>query len=444
MKILKLTAENVKKLSVVEIVPGDKGLVIVAGKNGAGKSSVLDAIMYALAGKDSLPSKPVRKGEDKAKIELDLGDYTVTRTITPTGGGSLVVRNRDNQRLETPQTILDGLFGKLTFDPLEFKNQKADKRSETLRALVGLDFEGIEAKIKKLYDERTEVNRRVKAKEAMLTVNKRYPDVPTEEQSLSEIFDLQRAASDKNAANERERRSFAALLQARDQAEDAVKSQEVACEATRLAIKEAQARLVNQESHLANIKAQRDAKATSVDAARPVVEGLKDEDLAVFRGRISEIETVNLKVRKNKEVDVIVSDLKTARKESDALSDKIDKLEKEKRLAVQNAKFPVEGLTLSDTREVEFKGIPFDEVNTADQLRVSVAMGLAMNPKLRVLLVRQGNDLDADNLRLIGEMAQAAEAQVWLERVSEEGDVAVIIEDGHVKEVPKEQEELIK
>lgn len=50
MKIISLKSENVKRLSVVEVIPKDKALVIVAGKNGQGKSSVLDSIMFALAG----------------------------------------------------------------------------------------------------------------------------------------------------------------------------------------------------------------------------------------------------------------------------------------------------------------------------------------------------------------------------------------------------------
>lgn len=70
-KIVRLTAENVKRLVAVEIRPNPDGnLVIVGGRNAAGKSSVLDAIMFALAGKKALPAKPIREGKSaESKIE---------------------------------------------------------------------------------------------------------------------------------------------------------------------------------------------------------------------------------------------------------------------------------------------------------------------------------------------------------------------------------------
>lgn len=236
MKILSLKSENVKRLSVVEVIPKDKGLVIIAGKNGAGKSAVLDSIMYALAGEDSIPTKPVRRGEDKAKVELDLEPFA----------------------------------------------QKA-------RA----------------------------------------------------------------------------------------------------------------------------------------------------------VESTNAKVRANKQKKELRGQFKEKTKQSEALTEKIEALEKGKKRRISEAKFPVEGLSLSDTKEVEFNGIPFDQVNTAEQLRISMAMGMVMNPKLRVLLIRQGNDLDPDSFKLIGDMAVAGDYQVWIEKVDPTGRACVIIEDGHVKAEQPEQKELV-
>ena len=47
MKIVKLTAENFKRLEAVEITP-DGNTVLISGRNGQGKSSVLDSILAAL------------------------------------------------------------------------------------------------------------------------------------------------------------------------------------------------------------------------------------------------------------------------------------------------------------------------------------------------------------------------------------------------------------
>jgi len=80
------------------------------------------------------------------------------------------------------------------------------------------------------------------------------------------------------------------------------------------------------------------------------------------------------------------------------------------------------------------RGVPFSQASSAEQLRVSVAMGLAMNPTLRVVLIRDGSLLDSASMQLIAEEAAKNKAQVWVERVSEDGaGCTVVIEDGMVQ-----------
>ena len=50
MKIHKLEIENVKRAKAVKIEPTANGLTIIGGKNNQGKTSVLDAIAWALEG----------------------------------------------------------------------------------------------------------------------------------------------------------------------------------------------------------------------------------------------------------------------------------------------------------------------------------------------------------------------------------------------------------
>ena len=80
-----------------------------------------------------------------------------------------------------------------------------------------------------------------------------------------------------------------------------------------------------------------------------------------------------------------------------------------------------------------FDGKPFDQASSAEQLRVSVAMGIALNPTLRVLLVRDGSLLDKESFKMMAEMASEADAQVWIERVEDDDHVGIVIEDGAVK-----------
>ena len=152
MKIIKLKAENVKRLEAVTITP-DGNLVVIGGRNAQGKTSVLDSITYALAGALSHPDRPIRDGEDKAKIVCELDDLIVTRTFTPKGG-SLIVSNKEGAKYASPQAMLDELTGKLTFDPLAFSRMPPKEQVNTLKSLVGLDFSELDAKRQALYDER--------------------------------------------------------------------------------------------------------------------------------------------------------------------------------------------------------------------------------------------------------------------------------------------------
>ena len=149
---------DVKRLVAIDIRPnGD--VVVLGGKNGAGKSSVLDAITYALAGERSLPREPLRRGTEKGEVEIDLGEFRVRRTFTPGGGGTLTVLSPEGARYPSQQAMLDRLTGKLAFDPLAFAGQKPDEQAKTLRGMLGLDFTTIDAERSAAFAARTAVNR---------------------------------------------------------------------------------------------------------------------------------------------------------------------------------------------------------------------------------------------------------------------------------------------
>ncbi|NIV98742.1 AAA family ATPase, partial [Candidatus Saccharibacteria bacterium] len=141
MKIVQLTAENVKKLKVVRIRP-DGSLVVIGGKNGQGKSSVLECIMAALGGKKHVLPEAVREGEKKGYTELDLDNgISIKRTFTKDGGGQLTITNKEEgTSYSSPQAMLDKIVGKISFDPLMFARAGEKEQLEFLRHLTGLDF----------------------------------------------------------------------------------------------------------------------------------------------------------------------------------------------------------------------------------------------------------------------------------------------------------------
>lgn len=426
-KIVKLTAENVKRLSAVEITP-DGSLVVIGGNNAQGKSSVLDSIMYALAGGKTLPTKPVRDGQEKAAIEVDLGDILVKRTFTAAGGSTLTVTNKaDGIRIGSPQAMLDTLVGRLTFDPLDFSRQKDQAQAETLRALVGIDFTQLNTERQRIYDERTAVGREVTSLKSRLSaIPIPDPGLPDAEQSTADILKQQSDAANRNAARERERSD--------------AKTERTNADSLATLLKNLESEINRMERDLADKK--REMKLRSADLVRANesaemaerhVATLINESLGAFALELTRVEEVNAKVRAAISRQTLATELEEKEVKYRSLTASIDGIDTTKVATISKAKFPVAGLSFDTDGNVIFNKLPFSQASSAEQLRVSIAIGIALNPTLRVLLIRDGSLLDATNLQLIREMATATDSQVWIEVVSTGGEVSVVIEDGAVK-----------
>lgn len=425
LRIVKLEASNVKRLTAVAIEP-DGAVVVIGGKNGAGKSSVLDSIAYALGGKELLCERPLRAGAEKGHVEVDLGDLVVRRTFTAAGGGTLTVGNKDGAVYKSPQALLDRLVGRLSFDPLEFARMDPRAQTDALRALVGLDFAEIDRQRAGFYEERTAVNRAAAQLKARLAAMPKH-DAPAEEVSVSDLVaELEAAEATRRAAEDAEEhaegcaRGVAAYEAAVAAAEKRLAELEREIHSTRIVLDRERAGLA------AERESERKAGAAAKAAAKAIV------DPAPIRARIAEADGINRKVRANVEREACAADLEATTAEAERLSREIATLDAAKANALAATKFPVEGLSF-DAGGVLFNGIPFAQASSAEQIRVSVAMGLAMNPRLRVLLIRDGSLLDDDAMRTLAEMAEAAGAQVWLERVGDGAECQVVIEDGHVR-----------
>src|SRR3954466_12774485 len=102
MKIVSLQSENVKRLKAVFIKP-DGAVVTIRGRNGAGKTSVLDSIASALGGEKLCPPQVVRRGEETATAIADLGDFIVERRWTASGRSTLAVKSAEGARYPSPQ-----------------------------------------------------------------------------------------------------------------------------------------------------------------------------------------------------------------------------------------------------------------------------------------------------------------------------------------------------
>lgn len=409
MKIIKLTAENIKRIAAIEIEPHGN-IVRITGKNGQGKSSVIDSIMYALGGGKSLPDRPVRDGAESGEIRLDLGDLVVTRRFTAGGGTSLFVANAEGARYQSPQAILDALVGRLSFDPLAFARMETKAQAELLRDMVGLNTADLDKQRATVYAERTIKNREATQLAARADAVKCEPCERPDIGALLEQIKVERAADERRTAAAR------ALQQLRNELEAADRD------------------IAALEAELRSKRAAKEELHARIDCGNAAIEAMPASSLEALNAELESaserIERANLYA----EYRALREQADAAAREADAMTAQIKSIDTAKEARIRSVDMPLPDLSLSD-EGVIYRGLPLSQASSAEQMRVSIAIAMRLNPKLRVLRVTDGSLLDSNSMRIVEEMAREHDYQVWVESVDETGAVGIVIQDGAVASV---------
>ena len=469
MNIIGITAENVKKLKLVQLqFDPKKPIVIISGRNEQGKSTLMDCVEYAMSGGKALKDveMPIRKGEDHAKVIITTDELIVTRTWTAAGNTYLTVTNKDGWKPSGgAQELLDKLYSSFSFDPLAFSQMKDDKQLEILLKLVKIpiDLNAWAKDRKKIFDERTSVNRDVTDLEGQLKLMVDVPaDTPDEELSAAAVLEEQAWAQAVRESNEAARRALENHNQeqrnkAAREREDIQRSIDLASDSELNAREkwsqnnEEIARLQKELSNKLSVKVSvekdisenetikftlMDVLGNMPDLVLPDPEslGLVDPDMTVFAKRISDVEETNRLVRIKKKHQEILTNLSAKKLDADGKTATLLTMDKKKSDALTAAKFPIDGLSFTDTGII-YDGIPFGQCSSAEKLRVSTAMGMAMNPKLKAMFIRDASLLDRGNKSMIEHMAQENGFMVFMEIMDESGKLGIVIEDGEVKSI---------
>lgn len=425
MKIVQFNAENIKRLVAVEIRP-DENLVEITGRNGQGKTSILDAIWWALDSNKVVQSKPVRDGAKSGYVRLDLGDYIVTKKFKVKGEDeftvTLTVENPEGAKYGSPVELLKGFLGDLTFDPLAFSRMKARDQVTALRAMVpDFDFAAADEANDKDFKARTDVNRTVRDLTARIEAIQVPASAPTERVSAADLLIELQNAMEHNEAIEKERRRRTGI-------QGRIVQLREANEARREDIRKLEQRIADLKVGIASAE-------QAIEELHDELDGVKDDvepiDTGSIRERIASAEETNRYVDRREEKERLSAEAKRQQEISDGLTQAIADRKAAAAKAVCEAKLPVAGLELTE-EAVLLNGVPFNQASDAEQLRVSIAVAGAMNPRLRVIRVRDGSLLDDEAMATLRTYADENDMQIWIERVDSSGKVGVVIEDGMV------------
>lgn len=426
--LIELRAENFKRLQAVELKLDKSGNVIIAGRNAQGKSSVLDAIVAALCGKSHIDQVPVRVGEDEATISCTVSTeppLRIVRRIKPDGNTTLTITQMVGEiesKVSRPQQTLDALVGKVAFDPLAFTRLRPSEQMTLLKELVGVSTDGIDWEIEQALEKRKLTNRDVEQLKGQLAGMHEYEeaepvDVSAVMAELDKANEHNESISDATDEFERKTESMYRLDEEAEEWSEHIKELE---EKLRQSREQLEAKLKER----ADMKNQLDARAIEINTMQPI-------DTSPLRERINQASEINQRVQANRDREQVAARLKNTKAESDTLTKSIEDLRQRRLGLMDSAKWPVEGLGFGPDG-VTFQGLPFSQCSSAEQLKISTAIGLSQNPTLRLMMIRDGSLLDDNSLAALHALAVEHNAQIIVERVGTGKPGEIVIEDGSV------------
>lgn len=417
VKINRLEIENVKRIKAVKISPTENGLTIIGGNNNQGKTSVLDAIAWALGGEKYRPSRAQRDG---SAIPPNLHVVLSNGLVVERKGKNSALKVTDPGGNKGGQQLLNEFVEQLALDLPRFMEASGKEKAQTLLKIIGIGdrLAELDKKERELYSTRTSVGQIAVKKEKFAEEQTFYPDVPREPVSPSGLIREQQEILARNGENQRKR--------------EQVKKYQSSVHFFRQSVDSMRKQLETEERKLK--EAEENLRIAQMDA-----EDLQDESTAELEESIANIEEINRKVRANLDKEKAEDDAREFRKQYESLTAEISSIRSEREKLLDRAELPLPELSVEDG-ELVYRGQKWDNMSGSDRLKVSTAIVRKLNPKCGFVLLDKLEQMDTGTLKEFGEWLEEEGLQAIATRVSTGGECSIIIEDGYVAEQDETEE----
>lgn len=415
VKITSLELENVKRVKAVKLEPTENGLTVIGGKNNQGKTSILDAITWALGGDKYKPSQPKREGsmvDPHIQIQLSNG------ILVERSGKNSALKVTDTTGRKAGQKLLDTIISSFALDLPKFINSSAKEKANTLLQIIGVgdQLTAFDNKESAAYTRRTEIGRIADQKKKYADEMPQWDGVPEEIVSASELIKQQQDILARNGENQRQRNNLDDLKK-----QYSTKGWELD-------------RLDNQIEELQKKRnvLWDDLKDldNKIGACSKTVEQLKDESTAELEQSIADIDSINAKVRDNLNKQKAEDEASEYQKQYDDLTQEIEAVREDRMKLLDNAKMPLPGLSV-DHGELTYKGQKWDNMSGSEQMIVATAIVRELNPKCGFVLLDKLEQMDVDTMNEFGAWLQKEGLQAIATRVSTGDECSIYIEDGY-------------
>jgi len=447
-KIVKLVCENFKKLKMVEIdIQGN--VIVIKGENEQGKSSVIDAIWVALTGKE-IPPDPIAKGEDRAEIKVDISDgditYTVKKVFKPTGH-SLVVET-ESQRIKSPQAFLDKTLGNISFDPFEFLRLRPLEQKRLLQDFIGVDFTELDANKKQFNEGIRDLKAKKEILEAQLVEQrKKYEELTLELNKLIKENKFVEEAKDDDIQKE---------INSHLVIKSDISSLESKLENCRKEYRDVNTKITDYDNnktklkeHIDSLKQQIkeaekdiksiDKKKSDLKDSLPEVKKAGDDLVKKINEKKEKMSSVSVeelfekqkKIRYKKELSEKMetikhdgksksSEINAITKEQEKLRKQVKDIETERINLLKSKSLDIEGMEIVDDG-VLFDGLKLDttQLSTSQIIKIGMKLSMVLNSNLKILRIKDWNEIDKNNRKLIVDICKEKGYQLFVEEVAD-------------------------
>lgn len=400
IKINRLEIENVKKIKATKIIPANSGLTVIGGKNGQGKTSVLDAIAWALGGERYRPSQSQRaESVLPPYIHIVLSNGLVVERK----GKNSELKVTDPEGRRAGQQLLNDFVEELALNLPKFMQQGGRDKANTLLKIIGVGEKlyELEKREQELYNRRRAIGQIADQKKKFAKEMPYDHKAPKELVSISELIKQQQDILARNGRNQALRDHATALL-----------------------------RLKNDlERQLDELQKKYEDVCSDYDIAQKSASDLQDESTVELEANIANIEQINRRVRANLDKDKAEEEAQEYQNEYDTLTNAIDDIRQAKKDLLKSADLPLDGLAV-ENGELLYNGYRWDSMSGSDQLKVATAIVRRLNPKCGFVLLDKLEQMDLETLREFGLWLEKEGLQAIATRVSTGDECSIIIEDG--------------
>lgn len=409
--ITALEAENVKRIKAVALTPAPTGLTLVGGNNNQGKTSVLDALAWALGGDLFRPNAAQRDGAvAPAHLKVTLSNGVIVERKGK--NSTLTVTDPTGRR--SGQQLLNAFIEPLALDLPRFMEASDKEKADILLRIIGIGTElhVRDLEIKSLYDKRTFTGQLAQQKKHFAEELIYYSEAPEEPVSASDLIHQQQEILARNGENQRKRNQLVQLTDLLERQKKVVADLEF--------------QLSTEKQRLTTMQA-------DVKIAQTSAENLQDESTAELEASIRSIEETNQKVRANLEKARAEDEAAQYASDYDKLTEAITQKRADRMALLNGADLPLPELSVEDGA-LTYKGKHWRDMSGSDQLRVAAAIVRRLNPDCGFVLLDKLEQMDMTTLTEFGRWLEAEHLQAIATRVSTGSECQIIIEDGMVKD----------